>query len=268
MIRRRSKMLPLPKTHAACGAALALLLFAGARPAHAAGDWRFSITPYAWATDVGVSADVRGRTVVDEKIPVSDLLEDLDTIVQLRLEAMHRESGVSIDLFDVTLSDEVVDVALPGGAGTADLDSDMGMTILDVAGLYDPKGDGQGASFLYGVRVLNERATIDAAFETSPGTTVNEAYETDETYVDALFGARYTKRFTRHWGVQARADVSTGGTDFTYSVGPALSYAFGKLGQFGLSAGYRYMKVDFEDKNDVDTEMTLSGFLLGLRTSF
>ena len=52
-----------------------------------ASDWKWSVTPYAWATDVGVRVDVDDRSVVDETISVADLMEDLDTIAQVRVEA-------------------------------------------------------------------------------------------------------------------------------------------------------------------------------------
>lgn len=233
-----------------------------------ASEWRFSITPYAWATDVGVDARLDGRQVVDKKIPVSDLLDDLDLTVQMRVEAQRGEIGLGLDLFDVELSDETKGVALPQGAGQADLKSDIGMTILDVTGVYDPKGDRRGFALVYGTRIIDERSTVDATFLPAPGVAVAQSYETSDTYVDGLLGLRYTKLLSRHWACQARADVSAGGTDYTYSAGPSISYAFGKFGQFGISAGYRYMKVDFEDQDGLDTKLTLSGALIGLRTSF
>jgi len=245
---------------------LVALFLCGAKPAQAS-EWRFSITPYAWATDIGVKADLDGRQIVDEKIPVSDLIDMLDMTVQGRLEAMHGEIGLAVDLFDAEISDDVTGVELPRG-GQADLNSDIGLTILDVTGVYDPKGDRRGFAFVYGTRILDERATVDGTFTSTPSGNLRQTYETGATYVDGLLGLRYTKLLSRHWSCQARADISTGGTDYTYSAGPSISYAFGKFGQFGLSAGYRYMKVDFEDSDGIDSQMTLSGLLLGLRTSF
>ena len=243
---------------------LALLLTASAA---SASDWSWTITPYAWATDVGVNAKVADREIVDEEIAVGDLLEDLDTIVQLRLDVQHGQYGLALDLFDVTLSDQVSGVALPENAGEAALDSDMGMTILDVAGLFDPKGDKQGVSFLYGVRVLNERATVDATFLLDSGSSTGR-YETEDTFVDGLVGIRLTKRFSRHWSYQMQADLSTGGTDYTWSAGPSIAYAFGQSGRYSLTAGYRRMEVNFEEDGELNTEMTLSGVLVGLRLSY
>lgn len=248
-------------------AATTLALLLGPGPAHAGG-WHWTITPYAWLTDVSVGVDLDGREVVDEKIPVGDLIEDLDTIFQVRVEAQNGPYGVSLDLFDVTMSDEVLGATLPQGAGEADLASDVGLTILDVAGLYDPSGDRVGFAFLGGTRILNERATIDATLRPTSGTPVARQYETNDTMVDALVGVRYTKRFSRHWSARMQADASTGGTDFTWSVAPTIGYSFGETGRYSVVAGYRSLTVDFQDEAGVDATMTLSGAQFGLRLAF
>jgi hypothetical protein len=244
------------------------LLGLGSDPAEASG-WRWSVTPYAWATDVGVGATLRGRTVIDEEISVDDLMEDVETLFQVRIEGQRGPFGVSLDVFDVTLADAVSDVALPNGAGSADFDADMGMTIIDVAGFLDPKGDGVGASFLYGARILNERAAVDATFST--GASIGDAarrYETNDTFIDVLAGFRYTRRFGSHVSLRMQADITTGGTEYTWSAGPTLSYAFGESGRHALLAGYRRMDIRFKDEGELSSNLTLSGPLLGFRASF
>lgn len=263
----RSTFLTTARRAAAGGAALALLLCGGAGAAHA-GDWSWSLTPYAWLTDVGVNVTLDGRDVVDEQIPVGDLIEDLETIFQLRFEVQNGAWGVMGDLFDVTMADGAEGVALPNGAGEADVDGDVGMTIFDLAAFHDAGGDHQGLAYFGGVRILNERASADATFRPAGGAPVARQYETGDTMVDALVGVRLSRRFARQWGWQMQADVSAGGTDYTWSIGPTLSYAFGKLGRYGIQAGYRRLTVDFQDEDGIDTRMTLSGFLLGVRTSF
>jgi len=245
-------------------AALASVLLA--TPSQAA--WHYHLTPYAWATGIGVDAKLDGREVVNKDIPVSDLLEDLDTIFQVKLEASNGTFGAMVDLFDVNLSDEKTGVAIPEVGGTADITSDLGMTILDVAGTYAPQGGRLGLSFSGGTRILDERAAIDANLEPAPGVNVAQAYDTDETLVDALVGIRYTKRFATRWAASSAFDVSTGGTDYTWSLSPTLSYAFGPFGRYGVNAGYRRMKFDFKDDAGMNTQMTLSGALFGFRVSF
>jgi hypothetical protein len=249
---------------AALGVAILLLLSMGATAR--ADDWKFDITPYAWVTDIGLDASLGARPIVDTRIPASDLIAVLDTIFQGRFEVSHGSFGAMADVFDVALSDEVSGIALPKGG--ADLKSDVGMSILDFAGVYDPKADDQGLSFLFGTRLLNERATIDASLGLAAGTTVSETYVTDDWMVDGLAGVRFRKRVSHHWGYEIAADVSTGGTDYTWSVRPQVSYAFGKAGRYEVNAGYRRMVIDFQDDGSFDAQMTLSGALLGFRIRF
>jgi len=227
--------------------------------------WHWTVTPYVWATDVGIDTRVDGRQVVDAEIPVEDLLEDLDTTFQGRLEVQHGELGFLLDVFAVSMSDDVGDVPLPMGAGTGTIDWKMDLNVVDLAALWDPRGDRTGFSFLGGVRILDQHAEVDATFTTTSGTS-QESYDADSTLVDALVGLRYRAELTPHLSLQAQLDASTGGTDATWSAFPSLSYTFGD-GTWGLVAGYRHLTVDFEDEGGLDTEMSLSGPVFGLRVS-
>ena len=98
-----------------------------------ASDWKWSITPYAWATNVGVDVSIDNRQVLDKEIEFADLLEDLDTVSQVHIEAQRGAHGVMFDLFDVQLSEEDSRVSIPGTtpANTnATLSSEIGMTVL------------------------------------------------------------------------------------------------------------------------------------------
>jgi hypothetical protein len=248
------------------GALLAVAAISGT--ATQAADWRWTVTPYAWATDIGVDVKIDDESVIDETIPVEDLLEDLETVFSVHAEAQKGEYGVMIDLFDVTLEDHSSDLQLPLEAGQADLVSEIGMTILDFAGTFDPKGDQQGVSFYFGTRILNQRATIDAEFALNSGADLQRRFETDDTLVDGLVGVRLSKRFSKRWSYQMQADVSLGQTEYTWSVGPTIAYQLGSSGRYALTAGYKRMKIDFEDEGALDTELTMSGATLGFRFSF
>lgn len=245
---------------------VAALVLQAAAPAVADG-WRWTVTPYAWATNVGIDVEVADRELVDETIPVEDLLEDLDTIAQVRVEAQKGAHGLFLDLFDVNLSDDATTRALPSGRGEATFTPEMGMTILDLGGIYDPRGDGAGFQLLYGARILNQRATIDAEVAFADGSTSARELEIDDTLVDALVGFRYLRPIGERFTFQAQADLSAGGTELTWSAGPTLGYRFGRSGRYTALAGYRHMVVEFDTPATVDATMTLSGFLAGLRIS-
>jgi hypothetical protein len=245
----------------------ALIALAASGPA-AAQEWNFSVTPYVWATDVGMDVTVRDRTLVDARIPFEDLLEDVESAVILRADAMRGAHGVAVDLFDVTVADDSGRIPLPGGSGDElVLDAEIGMTLLDVTGVYDPAGDGRGLALLYGVRIVGQEEDITATIGGGASGT-SRRYRADDTFIDGLLGLRYSGALPGRWSYEFEADVSTGGTELTWSVNPSIGYTFGADGQYRLSAGYRYLAADFDTEPGVDMDMTLDGFLAGFRFAF
>jgi hypothetical protein len=81
-------------------------------------------------------------------------------------------------------------------------------------------------------------------------------------------GLRYDATLAGHWSYEIAADVSSGDTDFTWSVNPSLGYTFGQRQQYQVIAGYRHLVVQFDTAPAVDVQMTLSGFLAGFRFNF
>lgn len=269
-MRNRTHRSPRLRPLALAALAAAALPFDAAAEQRA-NDWTWTVTPYAWATDVAVDVALDERTLVDQEISAEELLADLDTILQVRIEAQKGRHGFFLDLFDVTLSDAAQSIALPNGAGDVALTPAMGMTIAELGGIFDPQGDGTGFQLLYGARILNERADIDAVFALADGGAVRRDFEVDETFVDALVGFRFSRRFGGRWSYEVKADLSKGGTELTWSAGPALSYAFGDTRRYAATVGYRRMVVDFEATDPaetVDATMTLSGPYVALRVGF
>lgn len=260
--------------HTRCTSTASALLGAGtlaltlmSTPVHAE-DWRFVLTPYGWGADIGIDAELDGRTVVDETIAVSDLIRDIDWLFQMRFEATRGRVGVLIDVFDVTMSMEKYGVALPQNVGTGDFETAVGMTIADVAATFTPSGNGGGVGFIAGARILNDRSDVDARFSLNGGGAASARYESNETLVDGLVGIRFRTRLAKSWAIESAADVSSGGTDWTWSVNPSVSYVFGERSRFAINAGYRRLDVDYRDEGGMDTRISLSGPLLGFRTSF
>lgn len=248
-------------------AGIALSLIVAASPAKA-GDWKFTATPYVWATDLAVKADVNGRQVVNETVSIGDLVKQLDTIFQGRFDAQYRTIGLSADVFDVTMSDQVDGVALPQGMGTGSFTPDIRMTIFDLAATYTPVMRRRSISALGGMRLVYERADVDANLNLSAGPSVAQNYNAHDTLVDGLIGARFVQPLSPRWGVQGQVDVSTGGTNYTWSAAPSVFYVFDAARHYALSAGYRHMHIDFKDSDGFDADMALSGALVGFRWSF
>ena len=177
-----------------------------------------------------------------------------------------------LDVFYVNLADDGKRVALPAPlAGEAIVDGDLKLTILDVGGIFNPRGDGEGFSLLYGGRMVDRDIDVDARFNLGPGGTLTRSYGVSETLYDAMLGARYTGRINPRWTYALQADASTGGTEHTWNTWAGIGYSFGNSGRYTLIAGYRYMDVELEKDStlgEVDADVTLSGFISGLRISF
>jgi hypothetical protein len=234
-----------------------------------AGDWTFTVTPYVWATDVGVNASINDRQVVDTTIDVKDLAEDLDSTFQLHTEAQNEMNGVLFDVFYVSLSEDAKTVSIPNVPdATALFNTQIGMTIYELGGIYDPKGDKEGFAMLYGTRILDQRFDVDTQIALDPAAPLAKRWYTRDTFYDGLVGVRYTKRFGKGWSTSVRADVSAGGTQFTWNANTTLAYAFGKKQQYAITGGYRRMDVDFKEENSVESDMSLSGPVVGFRFSF
>ena len=234
-----------------------------------ADDWRWEISPYLWAADLGIDVSIRDTQVVDTEITFDELLEGIELAGQVHVEAQKGRHGALLDVFLVQLADEQ-DVDLPAGlpATAARFDSETTMAIVDLAGLYDPGGEDPGVSFKYGARILQQSLDLDATFDLAAGGSATRHFETDDVLVDALVGIRYELPLTARLRLLLGADVSTGDTEMTWSAGGYLSLALGDSGRYALSGGYRYMDIDFDTEDDVDASQTLSGLGIGLIIAF
>jgi hypothetical protein len=245
-------------------AAIATLASASARSEQ----WQWSVTPYLWATDLGVDLTISDRELVDADIPFEDLLDKLDGATLVRVEGMHGEHGMAFDLFNVELTDSV-GIELPGPSGTElAVDTEIGMTILDVTGVYDPHGDREGFSLVYGARILEQRNDVDAALRHDATTIGTRSLDATDRLVDGLVGFRYVRALPHNLSYELAADVSTGDTELTWSAGPTLGYTFGARDRYQVTAGYRRMVVDFDTAEHVDADMSMSGILVGFRIDF
>ncbi|HXU33925.1 MAG TPA: hypothetical protein VN851_25415 [Thermoanaerobaculia bacterium] len=252
----------------------AIALLAGlsmGKTAHAS-DWQWSVTPYAWATDVNTDVSINDRQLGEREVEFSDLVDDLDFTAQLHVEGQRGKNGVLFDVFNVQLADDEKRIALPAPlSGEALADGDVKLTILDLGGIFNPRGDGEGFSLLYGGRMIDRDLEVGARFDLAPGMTLTRRYEVSETLYDAMLGARYAGRITPRWTYALQADASTGGTKQTWSGLAGVGYSFGNSGRYSFLAGYRYMDVEFEKDTalgNVDADVTLSGFITGLKVAF
>jgi hypothetical protein len=253
---------------AALGFVAVLIPAAGAQ----ASPWQWSITPYMWLSEIGVDASINDQEVLEREADLADVLDDLDFSLQLHAEGQRGRHGLFFDFSYTDLGDDDKRFALPGGLpGEIVAKGDLEMTLIEVGGLFNPRGDGTGLTLLYGARVVDADEEIDARYDFGPGSTESRRYEASATLADGLVGARYLGRLSDRWSFLLRADVSAGGTELTWNAWTGLGYSFGAGGRHALLAGYRYMEIEFEEEDrraEVESQVKLGGFIAGLKFGF
>src|SRR5262245_52768591 len=231
-------------------------------------EWQWAVTPYVWATDLGMGLKVADRDLVDAEIAFDDLVEKVDGAAMVRIEGKRGQHGMAFDLFNVELADaHAFEPAVAPGSSLG-LDLGIGLTILDATGLYDPRGDAKGFSLVYGARVIEMRNDLEATLSQDGATLAARSFDSTERLVDGLVGFRYARELPHNFSYGFAADVSTGDTELTWSAGPAIGYTFGRSDEYRVMAGYRRMDIDFETADAVDADMSMSGLWVGFRVNF
>jgi opacity protein-like surface antigen len=249
-------------------AVVALALASAARGA----TWSWRLTPYLW--DAGIRADVKVDDRTLEGGAASGrarLVDEVDLAGMLHFEGQAGRHGFLVDglYLDAGGAPLTRTPTRPAGSSVT-LQGDLRAFVGEVAGLYNPRGDGSGFGLLYGMRVFGLRNRVDARWSFPVAGAVERTYaDGQRTYWDALVGARYLGTLGAHWRTVLRADLSGGGTELAWSANAGLGYAFSA--QHAVFAGYRYLQVDLKERDqraDVETTITLDGLYLGYQYSF
>jgi hypothetical protein len=231
-------------------------------------EWQWAVTPYVWATDLGMGLKVADRDLVDAEIAFDDLVEKVDGAAMVRIEGMRGQHGMAFDLFNVELADAYAFEPTAAPGTSLGLDFGIGLTILDATGLYNPSGDAKGFSLVYGARVIEQRNDIDTTLNRDGTALTARSFDSTDRFVDGLVGFRYARELPHNFSYGFTADVSAGDTELTWSAGPAIGYTFGHSDEYRVTAGYRRMDIDFETADAVDADMSMSGLWVGFRISF
>jgi hypothetical protein len=252
-----------------CGGVIggsSMMLLALSTPALAQ-EWQWNVTPYVWASNLGVKVSTDTRQIVDRDLAFSNLLKDVDMTAQVRLEAQRGRNGVFVDFFGNGISkDAQVSLAQMGGA-PASLSASVGMAIADTGGIFNPTGNRQGLTLIYGSRILIQRASVDAQITVPQTPIVSEHKDLNKAKIDALAGARFSQPLSRRLTALMHADVSAGGTRYTWSGSAGLAYAFGGS-RYTLIGGYRRMQIKLDGDSSIEGTLTFSGIVSGVNMRF
>ena len=254
---------------------IAIITVLGLLPqqSHAEGiDW--TIAPYLWGSSVGLDVTVNDDPVIGTELPLSDLIDKLDSAFMGHFEGRGERFGVFVDTNYVSLADSNVIPIGPGGPILGDLTTDMSLTLklYELGGAYRIGDDSPGSvafDILLAARLVDVEQNLDVILPGPAATPVNLSLAISET--DVVLGARLIGKFTEKWHYKVRADVGGGGTDGTFNALGAVGYTFGQTGLFSLDLGYRYMTIKLENNLDgtlIKTDITMSGPVLGFVFNF
>jgi hypothetical protein len=231
-------------------------------PPDAAADdgWRWSLTPYMWASDISETLLLDGAEVGGDDTEFSDVVDTLDTSLQLHFEGVGDRWGLFGDVTYIELSDSA-----EGELGFGSLDVEIEEMLLEGGLIWRPGGGDGRLELLLGARYL----AVDELYRLEIGAPPDPYQRrVDEGYLDALVGLRYNVPLSPRWMVSLRGDVSAGGTDLTWTAQGLFGWRFGAHRNSAFLAGYRYRELEYGKADVLDVEKTLSGFVLGLKIGF
>jgi hypothetical protein len=250
--------------------AASLLLFV-APATVSASDWAWSVTPYVWGLELGTDAEINDNEIIDQEVELPGIIDDLDFALMLHAEGQRGKHGVLFDIVTADFGDEDKVFSL-GGPGQVVAKGDLEATIIEGAGIYNPRGDGTGFALIYGVRMFDIDDEIDARYELGSASTVGRRYEASETFYDALVGARWIVPMGDRWVFDGRVDASAGSTELAWSALGGAGWKWGARRQNALFLGYRFMEIELEREDrrgaDITTELSLSGAVFGAKFGF
>jgi len=221
-------------------------------------DWNRSVAFYLWLADTELDAKKDGESVGGGTIKFEDLVDKTEFGYAILAEIGPAEGRWSVfaDLAYFELADRV-------GLDGLDIKVDVEATMLDLAGVYSPASTDGNFGLYAGIRYLS----IDSGLRIGFPEGGKEKIAIDDSYVDALIGARFRTDLTEKWSLKIRGDASTGDTEYTYQVEGLVGYRFGKAENKQLLLGYRYRDTEIEE-GGVTQEIVTEGPIAAFRYDF
>jgi hypothetical protein len=239
-------------------AVLSLMIVPGLSAAQE-GEW--IVAPYIWATDVSWDLAERGAGGVS----FSNIVDKLDGAGLIRIEYARNKIGFKLDYIGMSLSDGTR-ISTPGPIPVdIGIRADMDLTVLEVGVFYRPSAIDSGFDFLFGIREVDNDATLMVTPTNSP----TQRIDSNAGFTDVFLGARYLHRLTDRWDFSVRGDYGFGDSDGMLNLAAGVGWR--TAGTFGMHLAYRHMAVEFDHRVDgapVTSELDMSGPMLGLLFRF
>jgi hypothetical protein len=202
----------------------------------------YLIFPYMKG-DIGIGNSI---TAPVDATP-GDIFSKLKFGGMLYLEAHTKKWAITSDLIYMSLNQDITtgDIWYSGTVGVKQL-------------IWEPAAFYRLASFLEvgaGGRLNNLQASIDARRNVFPAGTEEVIENASKTWFDPILITRLTADIKDKWLFQFRGDIGGFGvgSDLTWQLQAYAGYRFTKA--FRLTAGYRYLSMDYDKGTDADRFM-------------
>lgn len=226
-------------------------------------EWRYSFTPYVWATDLDTTAG-NEQASANSVIDFDDLLSIADAAWMSMQEARYGNWSVMSDIVYMKISE--------GASGNghldfvaANLDARLEQANVDLFAGYTP--DNSNTTFFAGVRYLYLKAEADLSITTPlPIGSLAKSGSRDEDWIDPIVGVRHIARFSDNLGATVQLDAG-GGLDSEFSAVGTATLDYYLNPDTRIRAGYRYARID-KDDDELLFDQTADGALVGIAIGF
>jgi hypothetical protein len=216
-----------------------------ARDVCAQDQWSYEMIPFLWAAGIEGRAGLAGNSVaVDESF--QDLAEFVNVGGAMRVLAKRAPVGWFGEASYVELE---VDSDTPLGGVRTSLTS----TLAEGGLSYDLNS----ALALYG-GVRYQQADTKLQFP-------NNRFSDNQSWIDAIVGARWAPVLSDHWILWARADIGGGSSDRVWLAEAGGGYRWGS--RWGAYLAYRVLDTDYKNGGFL-YDIRQSGLLLGFGIRF
>ena len=219
-------------------------------------EWEFVVAPYLWATHIDADATLGPLPPISLDVPFSDLFDSLD--FAFAAHVIGKKGAWGFD-FDVTYVDLGIDLSgklppLPVFEG-ASPNMDFKMTLVEGFGSYRLGGQENWFEVLAGLRYMKMKNTLELTLAET------ERSVFDENWVDAMVGIRTKTNLGSKFVLIGRADLSAGGSDFTYNLQGGLAFNASK--KISILLEYRFLNVDYENGQEGAQFFAFDGSMKG-----
>ena len=209
----------------------------------------FALKPYVWMTGMNGNVEI-GRAGGDVDASFDDVLDSLDFGAMAALEMKPRGSpwGYRFDYIYLAFDKD--------GSNGVEVDAWQNLFEADVT--YRPAGQ-DCFDMLFGLRYNS----LEVEFDLPNGSSVHAS----EGWVDPVVGALATLPFLDWFALDLRADVGGFGIGSNYTAQLQAEVVWNPVQWFGASAGWRYLKVDYDD-DELEYRVATTGPIVGVEFRF